>query len=568
MKSVMVAVGTDLAAYRSVHTQALNALSVKPDLDMWSRGFRSTTNFAVEHAEARAVTSQGSDTSALRLEYALDGTLDGDLLTGCWLQVNLPALTATSSTLPLYAWGCGWGMIEHADFYVGSEASRQEVIYGEYMDMAQELHSPPGQSFDSVFKIDNVTVPELSRLSQSPQTLFVPLRFFWCKGAACVLPHIKMKSRAAEKPMRVHVQLRALEDFVVNLPHGVSDVGGATTAALQSTTTNSLPQSGGRDLTYAQFGQFRLWVSQVYLDSDEQDTFRSMPVYRGLATCAQALTEKGRTFEADGTRKEHTLPFRHPIKSLIWAIRDRKATQHGLVFEHTDTPTLAGTGVGNGPLRSKPYSESSVRSLFGSKASHEIVVVDQADEEATTDGTGVDVYSDWNVLRTGSGAIHTMENGASQASSSQVRTSRDVSQYRIDGRGPHMPLNRFDYRAVSGDGVEVEPLKRISLKLANQDRFAQDLQDTPEYFRLVQSHAFQRQPRKGIYAYSFALNASSQLLTGSANFTKLYNKDLQVSCNNAVPNESSLLMYAESMNIWEVGASASGEFDAKLKFVS
>ena len=556
----MVAVGTDLAAYRSVHTAALNALAVKPDLDLWSGAYKSVTNIALEHSEARAVTSQGSDVSALRLEYALDGTLDGDLLTGCWLQVNLPPLTATATHLPLYAWGCGWGMIERAEFLIGSEASRQEVIFGEYCDMAQELHSSPGQTFESVFKFDSITVPELSRLSQQPQTLFVPLRFFFCKGAACVIPHIKMKSKAAEKPMRVHIQLRNLEDFVINLPHGISDVGGATTADLQSTVTNTMPQSGGRDLTYAQFGQFRLWVSQVYLDTAEQDTFRNMTTYQGLATTAQALTEKGRTFEADGTRKEHTLPFRHPIKNLMWAIRDRKSGQHGLVYEHSNAVTLAN-------LRSAPFSEDSVRSLFGSKASHEVVVVDQADEEATTSGTGVDVYSDWNKHRIGSQGIYTLDNGT-DASSSQIRTSRDVEDYKLNGKGPYLPLNRFDYRAVSSNGVEVEPLKRISLKLANQDRFQQDLQDLPEYFRLVQTHYFQRQARKGIYAYSFALNSSSQLLSGSANFTKLYNKDLQVTCNNAVPNQAALLMFAESLNIFECGDDKSGDFVSALKFVS
>ena len=79
-------------------------------------------------------------------------------------------------------------------------------------------------------------------------------------------------------------------------------------------------------------------------------------------------------------------------------------------------------------------------------------------------------------------------------------------------------------------------MKSISLKLANQDRWSQELgtpaSAVPTYFRTVQpvTHC-NRVPRKGIYAYSFAQNASSAMPSGACNFTRIYNKDLVVTTN-------------------------------------
>jgi hypothetical protein len=120
----------------------------------------------------------------------------------------------------------------------------------------------------------------------------------------------------------------------------------------------------------------------------------------------------------------------------------------------------------------------------------------------------------------------------------------------------HLPGNRFDYRAVSAAGQETEPLKSIVLKLANQPRWNQELASSSQYFRHVQMQHCARQARKGIHAYSFAVSASAAVPTGSANFTKIYSKDLQVTKNSSA--QSSLVMFAENHNIFVVTGTSLG----------
>ena len=129
-----------------------------------------------------------------------------------------------------------------------------------------------------------------------------------------------------------------------------------------------------------------------------------------------------------------------------------------------------------------------------------------------------------------------------------IYSSHDVKEHRNDGLNGCLYLfgNRFDYRADS-NGKEVEPLKSVHLEV-NQDRFTND-NIASSYYRSVQpvSHCA-RVPRKGIYSYSFGMNASSEHQNGILNFSKIQDKQMRFRTNSGV--NSSLYLFTEYFNVF------------------
>lgn len=522
----MSAAGVDLAAYASVHTTALKQLAVGT-LNLWDKGYRAVRNFALEPRRAHQSTETGKSDSEQDMTFEIHDTVSGDLVTGAFLEVRVPALAPnTTGYLPTYVWGIGFALVARVRVTMGG--TEVEDSYGDYLEMAQELHSPAGRTFESVFKLDRVTIPELSALStrsvtddHTCMTLYVPLRLFFTRSAQCHLPLVLLKKLGVRT--EVNIIFRNLRDLAYDLPTvtGVSSIG--------------LPKCKRTDstLSYSHF-RFRLWVNTVLLEEDEARSIISPDGsgnmgYSALVTTVQALNSNtaGPFEDFDGNLvKKPQFQFRHPVKLLMWAIRDKKAAGEDARAIADDT-----------------YSaEDSIRSLHGARAQINTTAAE----------------CDWNVHRVGASESVTVTSGESDltAATTDFPTSTDVKQWRNDGLAGcvHLPGNRFDYRGVSAARQEAEPLKSIVLKLANQPRWNQELASSSQYFRHVQMQHCARQARKGIHTYSFAVSASASVPTGSANFTKIYSKDLQVTKNSSAA--SSLVMFAENHNIFVVTGTA------------
>lgn len=537
----MSAAGVDLAAYASVHTTALKQLAVG-SLNLWDKGYRAVRNFALEPRRALQSTETGKSDSEQDMTFEVHDTVSGDLVTGAFLEVRVPALqAATEHYLPTYVWGLGFALVARVQVEMGGDLV--EETYGDYFEMAQELHSPAGRTFESVFKLDRVTLPELSELAtrsvasdDTCMVLYVPLRVFFARSAQCHLPLVLLKKLGVRTQIRI--VFRSLRDLAFDLP----TVTGA------SISTIGLPncKRTGTPLSYSHF-RFRLWVNTVLLEEDEARAIvapdgSGKMGYSALVTTVQSLNSNTagpfEDFEGNLVQKPQ-FQFRHPVKLLMWAIRDKKATGED-----------ARSGIAN---NADPFNtEVSVRSLHGARAQ----VLASSATAATN--TANKQLCDWNVHRVGADVDGITVTAAESdlSTNGSVPTSTDVKQWRADGLGGciHLPGNRFDYRAVSAAGQETEPLNSIVLKLANQPRWNQELASSSQYFRHVQMQHCARQARKGIHAYSFAVSASAAVPTGSANFTKIYSKDLQVTKNSSAA--SSLVMFAENHNIFVVSGTA------------
>ena len=442
--------------------------------------------------------------------------------------------------MPSYVWGVCYAMIQEASLTIGG--SHIESLHGDYMEMASELHGIPGKMLqESLFKIDGVTVKDLSVMSQRGMTCYIPLPFFFTKGPLCVLPigrPLQKSGSLNSQKIQVSLTLRSLKEIAMSIPTGVETQG-------SSINGTSLPMCDDTDkeLQWSDF-KFGLYLATVLLDEMESAALASALKtygYSALVTTVQPLVKSatgvcGITFDANGQVIQSKLSLRHPVKMLMWAIAHKDRASTGMSTSPAQSRFTGDVDTGNPRIFGDTYT-----GLPGWEPYH---------------GTRSFLR---NSLDT------TTESATAKGIAGKVSTTADTNYWRNDGLGmcPALLGNRFDYRlshstldAGGAPGVEeLEPMKSFTLKLNNNAKWNEQLgnpsHNCPTYFRTVQplSHC-NRAPRKGVYCFSFADNASDPMPSGSCNFTKISNKDLTMTTNAPIPTSTSLLMYSEHHNIF------------------
>ena len=193
--------------------------------------------------------------------------------------------------------------------------------------MQDELYGRPGGLVDqAVFKVDAVTLPELSVMSTNSNfssnntcmVLYVPLAFWFSRPGASPLSLNTENGDRIE--CRIRVQLRSTDEIAFSLP-------------VNTTNTEVLkPQAvdrGGtiRNLEWDMF-DITLWADTVMLERQEALTIaKSGPV---LVTTVQPFTDESNGTPLDSTgRISRKLPFKGAVKSLIWAIGDDTRLEKG-----------------------------------------------------------------------------------------------------------------------------------------------------------------------------------------------------------------------------------------------
>lgn len=126
-----------------------------------------------------------------------------------------------------------------------------------------------------------------------------------------------------------------------------------------------------------------------------------------------------------------------------------------------------------------------------------------------------------------------------------LKSSSSIREYRKDGENNSLmiPGDRFEFRAIdSTNGLNIEPLKKIVLKIDGKNRFPDTF--CPYHFK---SRQFNRIPRNGIYTYSFAKFPSIHQMNGHYNFKLEKDNELEVYTNST--NSSTFFMYVEKFNV-------------------
>lgn len=135
-----------------------------------------------------------------------------------------------------------------------------------------------------------------------PQTLYIPLRFWFNKNPGLYLPLLAMQYH----PVRINVTLAPLQNMFYTKTLYTTEAPGST-----------LPCNAGLSVEPAQLG-IELWGDYVYLDVPERRRFVSSPleylIEQVQYTPPLAIPVNSRTA---------TLPlnFNHPIKEFIWVLQ-------------------------------------------------------------------------------------------------------------------------------------------------------------------------------------------------------------------------------------------------------
>lgn len=488
-----------VASQGSPQINALQKLSGLDTVSLWSVSYRSVTNFSLEHNECTLSSSPSGTAAGQRLIFRVSKA--GDLMTSAWLEVRCPQLclqgetTGSKKGVATYVHAVGYAMLQSVSFTVSNHS--QEDVPGIWHNIAEELHTPAGRRVTSaVFKHDRITLPEMDKLSRQGMTLMVPLRLFFTTGVASNLPLASLSCHDLD----IIVTLRALNDCVIGLTAGGNGVD--TLAVCKGPLDDSTAKTASDALKWDDF-TFRLWAGQVYLDSAERQSVATRDhsiLMKTVHTYTSHTQDEGYPVPNDGSITLQNLPFNHPISSLVWVIGDkeRRASSAG-------TRTV-GTGS---DIVGKPYT-AGVRALYGEVAT------------VTSGGTWDNAHADYNVIREGAVSLGTVGDV-------KVLSSAGVKEHRSDRQNGslHLPGDIFDFRTADTSGNEIEPLVSASLQLNNQERWDTNL--APSYFNLVQPALhFQNVPAKGIYAYSFAQNASSQFPNGTINASRIDDKTLRL----------------------------------------
>ena len=106
------------------------------------------------------------------------------------------------------------------------------------------------------------------------------------------------------------------------------------------------------------------------------------------------------------------------------------------------------------------------------------------------------------------------------------------------------------------DDSDVNPVKSALLQLNGHDRFSEQ---SGKYFNHVQTLAHSYAPTEGVNVYSFALNPEEHQPSGTCNFSRIDNAQLNLSFTpNAVGNGGKVHIFATSYNVLRVMSGMGG----------
>lgn len=299
-------------------------LSGNPQITYFKAVYRRHTNFSLESiAQTMPQVDFGRNTT-------FTVSRNGDLITSAYLQVSLPALSKDNwklhtepedhcctpcSPSPSHKPGSndlelcwtnyvGLALINEVELQIGG--TKIDKHYGEWMFVWQELSMTAekvngykkmvgGTDQNGYLCLDNAT---------SPQTLYIPLMFWFNLNPGLALPLIALQYHE----VKFLFNFRSFEQLVVLVNKKTGDI-------VPRSEYNIIKGSGGPL-------NAEVFIDYVYLDTDERRRFAQMS-HEYLITQVQLKTQ---TVDLTLGPKNHQLFFNHPVKQLIFTLQ-RSAMQ-------------------------------------------------------------------------------------------------------------------------------------------------------------------------------------------------------------------------------------------------
>jgi hypothetical protein len=276
-------------------------LTGNPQVTFFVAVYKRYTNFAIENIEEYFI---GEPVFGGKSYIKLGGY--GDLVSKMYLDIILPSLNPNNDPSFAISWvnSIGHALIKKIELEIGGEII--DTQYGIWMEIWDELTLPAEKRFgyyDMIGKHEyfNVTV------QQEELHLRVPLKFWFCRNIGLSLPNIALQN----SDIRIIVTFSKFDKLWVSSTGDLSP--------LEPCIANC--KSCGKVCTLKEHFNIKkasLFVDYIYLEENERRWFVNNK-HQYLIEQVQLNLVSINLTSIDNVIQ---LNFNHPVKELIWVIRD------------------------------------------------------------------------------------------------------------------------------------------------------------------------------------------------------------------------------------------------------
>jgi hypothetical protein len=289
-------------------------LSGNPQITFWKGLYKRHTNFAMEpfRINFNGQPNWGTKQTAIVGRHA-------DLLYSTYVEVQLPYL-GTDGQPAQWNYGrsssdiidpLGFNLISHVELDIGGQLI--DRLYSEYMFLWSSLTSDYFKSLklSTMLKGDlntsNLRLPNPVGCSTGhgrpslPNTLYIPLMFFFTKNPGAALPLIALQYH--------EVKINVIWKDPLEIAGNYNNV-------------SKLPQASSA----------ALYIDYIYLDTEERRRFAQQS-HEYLIEQVQFNEDVG----ISSPNQRIDLTFNHPVKELIWVVQPRSYTDCKAAKKETRT---------------------------------------------------------------------------------------------------------------------------------------------------------------------------------------------------------------------------------------
>jgi hypothetical protein len=274
-------------------------ISANPQITFWKGLYKRHTNFAMEpfRVNFNGQANWGTKHSAVISRHA-------DLLYSTYLEVQLPG-NSTETPAALMKWNndqgrLGYNLIKYVELEIGGQLI--DRLYGEWLFLWDSLtsnvststklwHMVGGGLAAGASTFPNQTLCNVGSGKPSlPNTLYIPLYFFYTKNPGAALPLIALQYHE----VKINVMWNDTQHISGDFRTGVS-----------------------QGLTYLPNpSQASIYIDYIYLDVEERRRMAQQS-HEYLIEQSQFNEDKG----VSSYNNRIDLTFNHPVKELVWVVQ-------------------------------------------------------------------------------------------------------------------------------------------------------------------------------------------------------------------------------------------------------
>ena len=297
-------------------------LTGNPQITFFKVVYRRHTNFAMESIEQ---SFNGNNNFGSRVTIQV--TRNGDLIHRVYFCANIKNTSALATAanaengialVPYF----GQKLLKTIELEIGGQ--RIDKHYSEWLYIWNELSMTSGKKEGYRLMVGGDKYNRSIYLAaQSSYEVYVPLEFWFCRNVGLALPLIALQYHEVKINIE-YANVTDMYDNSDNFCNVATELTADITPPKATLITKANKNLGGSSAaaSYLTLENVSLWVDYIFLDTDERRRFAQLSheylieqlQFTGTDTVTATLDPNG--------MKSIRLNFNHPVKELIWVIRN------------------------------------------------------------------------------------------------------------------------------------------------------------------------------------------------------------------------------------------------------